>query len=876
MFNKLGPVSVTVVLIMTASPVLGQAPNPSTGQPPAPTRSKLTGDHEKRANQLDEEIDKSTRADRWDEAIGRAKELLALRMRTRGAKHSESVSAEWRLKTLLRVAAMPKENRLAWQEADASSERAKFLFSLRRYPQAQTLHEKALEIRRRLFNDEHPETAESYHDLATCLQAQGKYADARPLLEKALLFRLQLLTDGHPDTAESCYHLAQNMEAQGLFAEAYSLYEKALEIRLRALGDNHPDTAITYDRVAKSLDALGKHSLAQPLFEKALGICRRLLGDDHSQTANVYDDLAANLYAQGRYLEAKDRWAAAVKSHDAARLRVAVSERVTALRSLRPALAAILARLGQPAEAWQALEENLGHNPVDELAARQDRRLSSTDRARLRESTAELDKLARLVEAMPAWFDQPVRAGQSADLIRQLESVKSELSEFQNKLDQQHGALAGAIPTLDEIQLALPADAALVAWVDIEPPGPKSADPDGEHWVVVVRSRGVPVWVSIAGTGKDGLWTKADAALAGQVQSALKSRPGPGARAARPLIQRLRAQRLEPLAKALGATADRLPPARRLIVLPSRAMAGIPVEALLAVDDTRAVSYVSCATVYKYLREQPQPDPHAGLLALGAPVGSAPLPGARGEIEAIAALFKADNRPTRILVETDASEPELDRIAASGELGRFGFIHLATHGVIDDDAPDRSAVILTQTGLPDPLAQAMANKPVYDGRISAREIKHGWELKAELVTVSASETTLGRDAGSEGFLGFAQAFLATGARSACLSLWKSDDRATALFMQRFYANLLGMRRGLTAPMPKAEALREAKAWLRGLRRDAAVELGAHMADGYRRVNSAAKPDLPAPAAAVPVGSSDEHPFEHPHFWAAFVLVGDPD
>ena len=68
--------------------------------------------------------------------------------------------------------------------------------------------------------------------------------------------------------------------------------------------------------------------------------------------------------------------------------------------------------------------------------------------------------------------------------------------------------------------------------------------------------------------------------------------------------------------------------------------------------------------------------------------------------------------PTRV-------EPELDRLAGSGELTRLGFIHLATHGVIDE-ATRRgdSAVILTQTNLPDPLEQVLHQKPAYDGRLS--------------------------------------------------------------------------------------------------------------------------------------------------------------
>ena len=51
-------------------------------------------------------------------------------------------------------------------------------------------------------------------------------------------------------------------------------------------------------------------------------------------------------------------------------------------------------------------------------------------------------------------------------------------------------------------------------------------------------------------------------------------------------------------------------------------------------------------------------------------------------------------------------------------------------------------------------------------------------------------------------MGFTQALLMSGARSVCLSLWKVDDTATVLLMQRFYANLLGRRSGLSARTPE--------------------------------------------------------------------------
>jgi hypothetical protein len=244
------------------------------------------------------------------------------------------------------------------------------------------------------------------------------------------------------------------------------------------------------------------------------------------------------------------------------------------------------------------------------------------------------------------------------------------------------------------------------------------------------------------------------------------------------------------------------------------------------------------------------------------------LPGTRFEVAELARLFEGANRPVRVLLDATASEPELDRLAASGELGRFGFIHLATHGAIDARFPQRSAVILTQTGLPDPLQQVLDKQPVYDGRLVVREIQRNWDLKAELVTLSACETARGQFAAGEGFVGFTQALLLSGARSVCLSLWKVDDTATALLMRRFYANLLG---GVGERRPKAEALAEAKAWLRGLGRTEAEALAAALSEGEARGKGA-----PLRRPAVPQGAAADRPFDHPYYWAAFVLIGDPD
>jgi CHAT domain-containing protein len=161
----------------------------------------------------------------------------------------------------------------------------------------------------------------------------------------------------------------------------------------------------------------------------------------------------------------------------------------------------------------------------------------------------------------------------------------------------------------------------------------------------------------------------------------------------------------------------------------------------------------------------------------------------------------------------------------------------------------------------------LAGKKAYDGRLTADQILQSWKLDADLVTFSACQTGLGRQGGGDGYIGFAQALFLAGARSLVLSLWEVDDRATALLMVRFYQNLLGKREGLAKPLPKAEALAEAKRWLRGLPREEAERLVKAL-PAASRVDKARDPGPPVAAAA--------RPFEHPYYWSAFILIGDPD
>ena len=70
--------------------------------------------------------------------------------------------------------------------------------------------------------------------------AAGKYSDAIEPARRALELRRGVLGERHPDYAESLNYLASLLTLQSDFAAAKPLYERALTIRKEVLGERHP------------------------------------------------------------------------------------------------------------------------------------------------------------------------------------------------------------------------------------------------------------------------------------------------------------------------------------------------------------------------------------------------------------------------------------------------------------------------------------------------------------------------------------------------------------------------------------------------------------------------------------------------------------
>jgi CHAT domain-containing protein len=256
---------------------------------------------------------------------------------------------------------------------------------------------------------------------------------------------------------------------------------------------------------------------------------------------------------------------------------------------------------------------------------------------------------------------------------------------------------------------------------------------------------------------------------------------------------------LEPIPEARTAA--------RLIVAPDGTLNLLPFEALRDGQGeyllkSRVISYVPSGTILDVLRRArknesaarpflgvgdvayenqggagrriPVPDTVRGRVLRGMADLSGmrlqDLPQTREEVEEIGKIVGPE---AVILLGKDATETAFKQ----EPLDQFRVLHLAVHGFADTQYPERSALVLGT----DP-------KSSDDGLLQVREIIR-LRLNAELTTLSACDTGVGKLQGQEGVSSLVEAFLVAGSKSVVASLWSADDTFASALMDRFYLRL---------------------------------------------------------------------------------------
>jgi len=653
-------------------------------------------------------------------------------------------------------------------------------------------------------------------------QHQGEKAEK--LWRRALAISEELNPQG-PNTASCLSGLAEAESLQGRSVEAQSLLQRALAM-WQEINREADNTASIHLHLGILLLERGDTEAAAAHLSTAIQICEkrqylRLLPESYQAMARLQE-------RRGQAEEAAASYLAAINALEIQRTRLGGAQESqwlygSSLGDLYFEAAEHQIALGQPQEAWKFLERGRARG-LQELLAQRDLPFVSelpaelyTERYRL---AVEYDRTqAALADCVPE---------QGIDKMGALEGRLRDLRLEQAELQKQ-------------IRLSWPRLGALKGFIPLDLTAARSAlDPgtvfltysigDSRSFLFVIEAQGVSgpglSFYSLP-VGRDDL-RKEVAAF-----RSLLDRPGTDLSALKQRGRHLYDLLVRPAAPVL-AKAD------RWLISPDGPLHSLPFAALLSGDrylaESKPIHIVASAAVYEEIKATRSKEPSASmeLLAVGdvfyppeiekhSEPATDPqvqtalrrglrlesLPATRTEVKAISDLFPK----ARVLLGRDATEEAIKELAPQARR-----LHFACHGLLDERFPLNSALALS---IPDHHKEGRDN-----GLLQAWEIFEELRLHADLVTLSACDSGLGKEMGGEGWVGLARAFQLAGARSVVASLWSVEDISTANLMKRFYGYLRG---GKT----KDEALRRAQ---------------------------------------VALIRSPE--FSHPYHWAAFQLSGD--
>ncbi len=822
-------------------------------------------------------------------------EALSLRERIFGPEHPEVATAASNLAELYRVrgdftAAEPLYRRaIAIREARLGPAHSELAIGLNNaaamyrdrgdYATAEPLYRRALDIWEKALGPQHPLVANALNNLGELYRMQDRSDEAKPLLERALGIREKALGAAHPLVASTLTNLGAVELTLGNLAAAGQDFTRALSVAEKAVGPTHPLVATILNHLGHLSRRLGDDAGAESFYQRSFRIRQQVLGSGHPDLVASATHLSLLYLARGQ-AQAAGEWLARatdLSEADARRNLVVGSERQKVLYAQRAGRVAEITVAWQvryfPAEATAArlaLLTVLRHKGrvLDVLAnqtAALRRRATAADRQVLDDLQSARNRLTQLAGKAEAQDER-------AQLERTIEQLESQLGERFAQLGAQLRAV-----TFEDVQAALPKNAALVEYVIYRPLDPAQTDrlaPKRRLAAYLLRA-GDPAPQFIELGELDPIETRL---------AAFRRALGDPQSDVRPLARALDEQLLAPVRSRLGKV-------RHLFIAPDGSANLIPFEALVdergryLVERYDITLLTSGRDLVRIAGERPHEHRRGLVIAdprydLGGQTAAQPaeqaanglrsvdfqavvyppLPGTRREAQLLQRIFQE----AEVVLGEAATESRLKAVRAPL------YLHIGTHGFfLPENATEQSTAESRELGLVVESSPAVRENPLLrsglilagvqqgqsgageDGVLTALEAA-GLDLwGTQLVVLSACETGLGEVRQGEGVYGLRRALVLAGAETQVMSLWKVSDAATAALMGEFYRRL---GRGES----RMAALRAARlGLLRG-------EIRPQSEETRRAIGlSPGKPAAKRPAN-----------WQHPYYWAAFVTSGE--
>jgi CHAT domain-containing protein len=671
---------------------------------------------------------------------------------------------------------------------------------LNRNAEALRLMLRAMQLRKEVFPAKDRETIHFIEILAGIYMNLGRATDALPLYEEAAKLNAADAGEKGFVTLHSLDSLAHCHEVLGHWEGARELYEHVLAIQTEVQGAEHPDTILTMINLASVERNLGHDAQARAIYQNAIPAI---------ETVRAKGDLSPE-NRQIRFAQ----WVGAYKAY-----------------------ASMLVAVGNEPEAFRIAELSKARTLLESTAIRyadQSAVLTEDERNKAR---AYESRIAKLNDAI-------VAAANRSERRLVLESEKNQIiatfASYRRDLVAKHPKYAelNDVKVLDADggRAALPEDVLFVSYLL-----------DGDHLMVFTLSSrdlqaqqlgAIPTLAqtieayrslisgrtNVWGIGEEAVWRLPDG-------SYMTARRAPASDAV--LIKDVREIARYLGQKLLDPLASRLSGWKRVIISADGALATLPFETipvngtlLIAEHD---VSYIQSLSMLALLKgrdeDYRQGDKRKELFAMGNAIYEAAtdppaarsematggrdvatldlgkllssnagdsngvqrafdlmherwpdLPGTETEIANVARIFGPEH--SAIFTRRDATEAKLLELNSQHLLANFRYLLFSAHGFLSMEEPALSALVLGQVD----------KAPGTDGYVTAAEWP-GYELRSDLVVLSACDTGLGKIVQGEGVMGLPYALYVAGNKNTLLSLWSVADESTAEFMTAFFAKL---------------------------------------------------------------------------------------
>ena len=746
-----------------------------------------------------------------------------------------------------------------------------------RYAEAEPLYRRTVSLFEKALGLDHPKVGIVLNNLATLQVHQARYSEAEPLFMRSLAIREKALADDHPDIGISLNNLAYLYVSQGRYAEAERLHRRSLAITEKALGPGHPDVGVRLSNLARVAYLQRDWAEAADYWRRSTSIIKRrterglsgategssrgeaqrlswqfvgLVKMTHRLTARGLGPtatLAAEMFVTAQWALGSE--AASSLAQMAARSAKGSPELARLVRERQDLVSEwkakdkllIAAKSEEPKKRKADAEKRL----VDRLAAI-DTRLAEID-GRLKQDFPDYTALA--TPAPVSVTDVQAQLGADEALVLFLDTPEWKALPEETfiwvvtKTDVRwvRSDLGTVALTRDVAALRCGLDE--TAW-------------EGVKAETCAKALGIPL-TKVPRSGEPLPFDHARAhklyaALFGEVQDLIKDKhlliapsgpltqlpfqvlvtkpPTSSDHRAAAWLAREHAVTVLPAVSSLTAlrrvgrpsTAPRpmIGFGNPLLDGPDRRYAK---DAKLARDKQRCPEARGQRTVALVgpRAGAAQVTTRGGLADLAHLKAQTPLPETADELCAVAVEVKADVARD-IRLGKQATEREIKRLSASGELAKYRVVHFATHGALAGqlDGTREPGLILTP---PDTATEED------DGYLSASEIA-ALKLDADWVILSACNTAAGATTSAEALSGLARVFIYAQARALLVSHWAVYSGATVKLIKAAVGEMAGDPR-----VGRAEAMRRAMLAL--------IDKGA------------------------PVEA-------HPAYWAPFVVVGE--